>query len=182
MKPDNVHSVALINAWIVWEETGLRGEHVKVGVIDTGIDYTHANFGGSGRTADYVAAHAAGALPANPAWFGPNASRVKGGIDLVGDAYDADKNTMPQPDPNPLDCQGHGSHVAGTLAGSGVLATGKMFTGSYEEETIFANSWNVGPGVAPYSDIYAIRVFGCDGTTDMTIDAIEWACRESAWT
>jgi subtilisin family serine protease len=175
MKPDNVHSVALINAWIVWEETGLRGEHVKVGVIDTGIDYTHANFGGSGRPADYVAAHAAETLPANPAWFGPNASRVKGGIDLVGDAYDADKNAMPQPDPNPLDCQGHGSHVAGTLAGSGVLATGKMFTGSYEEETIFANSWNVGPGVAPYSDIYAIRVFGCDGTTDMTIDAIEWA-------
>jgi hypothetical protein len=26
MKPDNVHSVALINAWMVWEETGFRGD------------------------------------------------------------------------------------------------------------------------------------------------------------
>ena len=29
---------------------------------------------------------------------------------------------MPAPDPNPLDCNGHGSHVAGTAAGYGVNA------------------------------------------------------------
>ena len=30
-------------------------------------------------------------------------------------------------------------------------------------------------GVAPKADIYAVRVFGCDGSTDVTVDAIEWA-------
>ena len=33
----------------------------------------------------------------------------------------------------------------------------------------------VGPGVAPKADLYAVRVFGCDGSTDVTVDAIEWA-------
>src|SRR5262249_41182870 len=118
MRPDNVQSVALIGTAAVWETLGMRGEGIKVAIIDTGIDYTHANFGGSGNAADYAAAHAAEALPADPAWFGPNSPRVKGGIDLVGDDYDAEEQPIPHPDPNPLDCNGHGSHVAGTLAGS----------------------------------------------------------------
>ena len=125
--------------------------------------------------------------PANPALFGPAAPRVKGGIDLVGDSYNADPDSdtyqpVPHPDPNPLDCPaatsgtvGHGSHVAGTAAGSGVLSTGATYTGPYNATTISGNSWTVGPGVAPKADLYAIRVFGCDGSTDVVVDAIEWA-------
>ena len=30
-------------------------------------------------------------------------------------------------------------------------------------------------GVAPKADLYAIRVFGCNGPTDVVIDAIDWA-------
>src|SRR5205823_12672420 len=63
----------------------------------------------------------------------------------------------------------------GTAAGSGVTADGKTYKGSYNSTTISSNSWNIGPGVAPKADLYAVRVFGCEGATDLTVDAIEWA-------
>ena len=181
VQPDNVRGVSLIGAPAVWDGVnGLHGEKIKIAVIDTGIDYTHANFGGPGTIAAYNAANAADTLPANAALFGPAAPRVKGGIDLVGDDYNADRTDpayqpVPHPDPNPLDCNGHGSHVAGTAAGSGVLANGTTYTGPYNATTISGNSWTIGPGVAPKADIYGIRVFGCEGSTDVTVDAIEWA-------
>jgi len=180
VKPNNTRGVPLIGAPNVWQNFALRGENVKIGVIDTGIDYTHANFGGPGTVEAYDAAHAAETLPANPLYFGPLAPRVKGGIDLVGDSYNADPDSatyqpIPHPDMNPLDCNGHGSHVSGTAAGSGVTAAGATYTGPYNATTISGNSWTIGPGVAPKADLYAIRVFGCDGSTDVTVDAIEWA-------
>src|SRR5438132_246201 len=187
MKPDNVRGVPLIGTPAVWQSLGLHGEGVKIAIIDTGIDYTHANFGGPGTAAAYTAAHARETVPADPRLFGPSAPRVKGGIDLVGDNYDPSADPLlpdgkpnpkltPQPDPNPLDCNGHGSHVAGTAAGSGVTAAGATYTGPYNASTIGApDNWNVGPGVAPKADLYAVRVFGCEGPTDVTVDAIEWA-------
>ncbi|WP_426560645.1 S8 family serine peptidase [Angustibacter sp. McL0619] len=174
MKPDNVHGVPLIGAPAVWDGVaGKHGEGIKVAIIDTGIDYTHADFGGPGTVAAYTAAHAAETSAADPALFGPGAPKVKGGIDLAGDAYTG--NNTPQPDPNPLDCNGHGSHVAGTAAGFGVLGDGSTYTGSYDANTVSGNSWIVGPGVAPKADLYAVRVFGCTGSTGLTIDAIDWA-------
>ena len=187
IKPNNVHGIPAIGAPAAWQSLGIHGEGIKIGIIDTGIDYTHANFGGPGTVAAYEAAHAAETAPANPALFGPAAPRVKGGIDLVGDSYNADPTSptyqpVPHPDSNPLDCPaatsgsvGHGSHVAGTAAGSGVLANGTTYSGPYNANTVSGNSWKVGPGVAPKADLYAIRVFGCDGSTDVVVDAIEWA-------
>jgi len=179
MKPDNTRGVSLIGTPAVWDGVaGLRGEGIKIAVIDTGIDYTHANFGGPGTTAAFEAADAADTLPPSAAYgWG---MRVKGGIDLVGDDYNAAADPgspalIPHPDPNPLDCNGHGSHVAGTAAGSGVLSSGATYTGAYDASTISGNSWTIGPGVAPKADIYAVRVFGCEGSTDVTVDAIEWA-------
>jgi len=180
VRPTNIHGVPLIGAPGVWQSLGLRGEGVKIAIIDTGIDYTHANFGGPGTIAAYTAAHAAETSAANPAWFGPAAPRVKGGIDLVGDSYDADPASdtyqpVPHPDPNPLDCNDHGSHVAGTAAGSGVTAAGTTYGGTYNATTFTDNQWIIGPGVAPKADLYAVRVFGCGGSTDATVDGIEWA-------
>src|SRR3989442_67296 len=182
MKPDNVRGIPLIVTPAVWQSLGLHGEGVKIAIIDTGIDYTHANFGGPGTAAAYTAAHATETAPANPALCGPSAPRVKGGKDLVGDSYNPDPaagpayQPIPHPDPNPLDCNGHGSHVAGTAAGSGVTSAGTTYTGPYNASTLAApGNFNVGPGVAPKADLYAVRVFGCQGSTDVTVDAIEWA-------
>jgi subtilisin family serine protease len=181
---NNAVSVPFIGAPAAWQGSGgFRGERVKVAILDTGIDYTHANFGGPGTVAAYAAAFAAGTLPADPALFGPGAPKVKGGTDLVGDDYDAaaaagSPQLIPQPDPNPLDCNGdnvgHGSHVAGTAAGFGVAADGTTFTGPYDTTTP-TRKFTIGPGVAPRADLYAVRVFGCAGSTDVVVDAIDWA-------
>jgi minor extracellular serine protease Vpr len=166
---NNVVRVPFIGAPTLWNgEDGLRGEHIKLAIIDTGVDYTHANFGGPGTTASFAAAQATSTLPADPALFGPNAPKVKGGTDLVGDNYD-DSSTdpakkTPMPDPNPLDCNGHGSHVAGTAAGFGVTSTGATYHGPYDSSIYNApQNFTIGPGVAPKADLYMVRVFGCSG-------------------
>ena len=105
---DNVIGIPRVQAPAVWAGVPhFRGEGMKVAIIDTGIDYTHANFGGPGTVAAFDAAFAASTSPADPALFGPLAPKVKGGIDLVGDDYNAnDPTSIPHPDPNPLDCNG----------------------------------------------------------------------------
>ena len=47
-----------------------------------------------------------------------------------------DLPTVPHPDPDPLDCGGHGSHTAGTAAGYGVLSNGTTYTGAYNPAAI----------------------------------------------
>jgi minor extracellular serine protease Vpr len=172
----NAHSVPFIGAPLAWQgPPGLHGEHVRVAVIDTGVDYTHANFGGPGTVAAWQTAFANSAKPADPTLFGPNAPKVKGGIDLVGDAYDANvAGSVPVPDPNPLDCNGHGSHTSGTAAGFGVTSAGATFNGPYDATTP-AQLFTIGPGVAPLADLYAVRVFGCAGSSNVVVDAIDWA-------
>src|SRR3989475_438372 len=182
MKPDNVGGIPLTGPPAVGHPLGLHGGGVKIAIIASGIDYPHANCGGRGTAAAYTAAHARETLPADPRLFGPSAPRIKGGKDLVGDSYNPDPSNprtyqpIPYPDPNPLDCNGHGSHVAGTAAGSGVTSAGMTYAGPYNAATLAApGNFNIGPGVAPKADLYALRVFGCEGPTDVTVDAIEWA-------
>src|SRR5882672_4981058 len=175
-KPVNAVSVPFIGAPAVWGGSpAFHGEHIKLAILDTGADYTHANLGGPGTVAAFNDAFANSTKPANPALFGPDAPKVKGGTDLVGDNYDASdpKNNTPHPDPNPLDCNGHGSHVAGTAAGFGVKDDGTTFRGPYDANTPSVK-FRIGPGVAPQADVYAVRVFGCAGSTDV-VEAIDWA-------
>jgi subtilisin family serine protease len=167
---DNFTSVPFIGAPQVWGGVGggATGAGVRVGVIDTGIDYLHHDFGGSGIypiSGTYVSAD----------W--PTTAKVVGGYDFSGDNYDAsgvDGSTTPTPDPDPMDCNGHGSHVAGTLAGYGENADGSTFQGPWNAGTPIP-TFMIGPGVAPQAQLYALKIFGCSGTTNLVTQAIDWA-------
>jgi subtilisin family serine protease len=178
---NNAISVPFIEAPEVWGTAamGFRGEGIKIAIIDTGVDYTHANFAGPGTVAAFQEADKHSTEPADPLLFGPNAPKVKGGTDLVGDDYNSSdpKHDVPHPDPNPLDCNGHGSHVSGTAAGFGVKPDGTtFFPGPYTSGTP-GQPFRIGPGVAPGADLYAVRVFGCTGSTEVVVEALDWALK-----
>jgi subtilisin family serine protease len=159
-RANNITSVPSIGAPEVWARYKARGKGVTIGIIDSGIDYTHANFGGPGTPEAYAANNK---NIIEPGTF-PTA-KVVGGYDFAGADYNADlEDSEPVPDPDPLDgnnpddpAHGHGSHVAGTAAGFGVPGS-------------------IGPGVAPDAKLYALKVFGDNGgSTNLVSDAIEWA-------
>ncbi len=154
-------------AWSGTTPLGVTGQGVRIGIIDTGVDYQHATFGGSGLLADYQANDRAVA----PDAFFPTA-RVVGGADFAGDAYTG--ANAPAPDTDPMDCNGHGTHVASTAAGGGVNADGSPYTGAYDGTTPFS-TLKLGPGVAPRASVYGLRVFGCAGSTTLTVQAIDWS-------
>lgn len=106
-----------IKAPSVWEKS--TGASIKIGVIDTGIDYTH-----------------------------PDLRAVAGtGINLV------------QRNRPPVDDNGHGTHIAGTIAASS-RTTGLL-------------------GVAPNATIHAVKAFDQNGTAFVSdiVYGIEWCVR-----
>ncbi|KAI8173579.1 Minor extracellular protease vpr [Colletotrichum sp. SAR 10_75] len=105
---------------------GVLGKGAKVAVVDTGIWYTHEALGGG---------------------FG-DGFKVAGGYDFVGDGTWPNDGEVKNPDADPLDQQGHGTHVAGIIAGNSSILT----------------------GVAPEATLYAYKVFGSvDGTDEDTL-------------
>lgn len=172
MAPQNTGSVLDTDTLSVWAQqhaqntasTGYTGKGVKIVVLDTGIDYTHADLGGPGTQEAYEKAKASDTIPEGT--YDPK--KFLGGYDLVGDDYNSAKKetSTPHPDANPLDCGGHGSHVAGTAAGYGVNADGSTFRGDYSkltEEQL--KDMKIGPGSAPEAQLIGLRIFGCKGTT-----------------
>lgn len=169
----NAAAIQFVGAPAAWSgPQGATGTGIRIGIVDSGIDYTHADFGGPG-TAQFYRSN-------NPAVIEPGSfptAKVVGGYDFAGDAYDADGvvgSPIPAPDPDPLDCNGHGTHVAGTAAGFGVAADGSTYRGPYVSGMDLA-SFLVGPGVAPGAGLYALKVFGCQGSTALMALAIERA-------
>jgi subtilisin len=107
--------VSHIRAPEVWSRS--TGKRIKIGVIDTGVDYTHPDLQRS----------------------------VYGGINLI------QRQLMP------MDDNGHGTHIAGTIA---------------------AASKNAGIiGVAPNAAIYAVKAFDYNGSAFVSdiIRGIEWS-------
>ncbi len=135
--PDLETALKMTGADIAQSELGYTGKGVKVAVMDTGVDYDHPDLGGC---------------------FGAGC-RVAKGWDFVGDTYNADPSSslyqpIPNPDPNPDDCNGHGTHVSGIVGANGAVK-----------------------GVAPDVTFGAYRVFGCGGSTtdEIMIAAMERA-------
>jgi len=100
------------------QDVGVDGTGVRVAVLDSGIDYTHFNLGGSGNVADFdnndPTIIEAGTFPT---------SKVIGGYDFVGEGW---PDTDLAPDPDPLDKgtgAGHGTHVADIIAGKSTDGT-----------------------------------------------------------
>ncbi|VUC36817.1 unnamed protein product [Clonostachys rosea] len=101
---------------------GIYGEGAKIGIIDTGIWYNH-NALGAGFGDDF---------------------KVVGGYDFVGDS-EWTPGQAKNPDEDPIDQQGHGTHVAGIVAGNS--STGWL-------------------GVAPQASLCAYKIFSTGSTTD----------------
>jgi subtilisin family serine protease len=150
---------------------GIRGENIKVAIIDSGLDYLHTNFGGPGTPAAYAAITDAGPVP--NAYF--PSFKVPGGYDFAGDTYSAGIQDIPHPDRNPLDSSnGHGTACASLIGGLGVAADGSTFVGVYDNATTIG-SLKISPGFAPKAQLYPLRVFGVSGSTNLVTQAIDWA-------
>ena len=127
-------STVVINATVTWPKQtasyNMTGANQTVCVIDTGVNYTHGALGGC---------------------FGSNNAssncKVVGGYDFVNS------------DSNPIDDNGHGTHVAGIVAANGSIN-----------------------GVAPDAKIVAVKVLGSDGSgsTSNMIKGIEWCVGNSS--
>jgi len=89
-------SLLLVNADKVWSQ-GYTGQGIVVAVIDSGIDYTHPDFGAC--SLDTIRA---GTCP-----------KIAGAYDF----YEDDDDVM--------DDMGHGTHVAGIIAGTGAMSAGR---------------------------------------------------------
>lgn len=120
---------------------GICGEGVVIAIVDTGTQYTHPTLGGC---------------------FG-SGCKVAGGYDLVGDGCWPEVGCTIEPDDDPMDDLGHGTHVAGIAVGQSI--SGPDFV-----------------GVAPEATILSYKVFSYyDGTTeDILIDAFLMAYKADA--
>ncbi|KAK1964913.1 subtilase [Colletotrichum sublineola] len=117
--PSVVHTVTGVSKL---HDQGVFGKGVKVGVVDSGIWYDHYALGGG---------------------FG-DGFKVAGGYDFVGDQFWPALGYDKEPDADPVDLVGHGTHVAGIIAGKS-----DNFT-----------------GVAPDSTLFAYKVIARQGSTD----------------
>lgn len=92
---DSVGQIGADNVWDMLDGSGhnITGQDVTICILDTGIDYTHADLGNCTKGQ----------------FLNSNCPKVIDGHDFVNN------------DTDPMDDHGHGTHCAGTAAGDGVL-------------------------------------------------------------
>ncbi|MBU2616171.1 MAG: S8 family serine peptidase [Nanoarchaeota archaeon] len=121
----------------------LTGKGIKIAIIDSGVDYSHPDLGRCGGK-DFAMGRC---------------TKVIGGYDFYND------------DSDPMDDNGHGTHVAATAAGNG----------DWNHDGILQSDEGLN-GVAPGAQILAYKALGSDGLGDssMIISAIEQAVKDGA--
>jgi subtilisin family serine protease/fibronectin type 3 domain-containing protein len=133
----------------------VTGGSSVVGVIDTGVDFSHPDLGGSATTSQVM-------------WRNPGetgSGKESNGVDDDGNGYVDDWRgwDFVEDDNNPVDDHGHGTHVAGTIAGVGNDGRG-----------VAGVNWN-----ARIMPLKFLDWFG-SGTTDDAISAILYAASKGA--
>jgi len=131
------------------------GRGVTVAIIDTGIDYTHPDFyDENNRTVIKVLVSMFYVNPSGQYIFW---EPYKNGT--MEDLLNFDMDLWRQyGEPAFLDINGHGTHVAGIIAGRGWASSGKYL------------------GVAPATELVIIKAFNKDGeaSIDTCLEALEW--------
>lgn len=163
---DLTETVPYIGASAV-QAAGFDGAGVKVAILDSGIDYTHASLGGPGTLAAYEAAY--GLSPADPRNTTRDGlfptSKVVEGFDFVGEVWPGGPLA---PDDDPIDFGAHGTNVADITGGSAGVAPGVDL---YAVKVCSAVSSSCS-GVALIQGMdYAVDPNG-DGSTDDRVDLI----------
>ncbi|OLE66785.1 MAG: hypothetical protein AUG09_05785 [Acidobacteria bacterium 13_1_20CM_2_68_7] len=143
------------------QAAGFDGTGIRVAVLDSGIDYTHAFFGGAGTAAAYTAAYGTSTSDSRTTTTDglfPTA-KVIGGFDFVGETW---PRGALAPDPDPIGCGpaaiappcagDHGTHVADIIAGND--------GGSHK-------------GVAPGARLYAVKVCSAIATACSGVALLE---------
>ncbi|KXN90796.1 Minor extracellular protease vpr [Leucoagaricus sp. SymC.cos] len=153
--PADTESTHVITVIDKLHAQGTAGKGIKIGILDTGVDYTHPSLGGG---------------------FGPG-FKIIGGFDLVGDDYDG--TNEPVPDDDPLDqCNGHGTHVSGIIGanpGNAFNISGVAYEASLSMYRVFGCTGFVNDdvlvdallmGFRDGQDILTLSLGGADGWTE----------------
>ncbi|KAF9575161.1 hypothetical protein EC968_004097 [Mortierella alpina] len=150
--PEAVSPHHMTGVDVAHKQYKLTGKGIKIGVIDTGIDYKHPAFASSGEEEGCFGQR------------GKKDCRVAYGWDFVGDSYDG--YNEPKPNNDPMDCYGHGTHVAGIIGANALNISSKKL----KPPQPFV-------GVAPEVTLGAYRVYGCKGgaSDDVILAAMEMA-------
>lgn len=140
-----------------FNKQGLTGKGVIIGIIDSGIDWTHPDFirgDGTSRVlllwdvTDNSWQTSDGKIGTAPPVFGENNERLPGTIYTNEQINAALKNREKV---NSLDKVGHGTAVAGTAAGNGQGASNGTSPEDYK-------------GIAPDADLIVVKVGDCEGS------------------
>jgi subtilisin family serine protease len=183
--PQNATSDALTGAVRAWQH-GITGKGVNVAVIDTGLDYVHTDFGGSGDPRCYSESIALNNITDEEEFInamrdfeGANSlvcldeSKVLGGYDFAtGDANYLSFKRNPDTGVILNAEEGtHGTHVAGTIAGYGTNFSDKstyVSPNHYAElndaevdpgQAAGKQKFLIGPGSSPEAGLYFLKAF-----------------------
>lgn len=115
-KPDMTYSSEIVNADDVQNIAGLKGEGTLVAIVDTGLDYTHADFAADPVSPKYTSETIKDdlflTLDVSDVFY---TNKVPTGYDWADDDSDV------IPDMSIPTSSTHGTHVAGTVAANGII-------------------------------------------------------------